>query len=269
MNWVKSFWQSLVLPPAPEGITFSDIQNFTPRAQQVLNLARKEAERFQHNFVGTEHLLLGLLRLGQGTAVSVLTEMGVDLDKTRQEVEKHIGVGPDQKPIGQIPYTPRVRKVFALASKEAKALSHTYVGTEHLLLGLIREGDGLAARVLTAMGLDTSVVRNCVLRELDPNYSAKSQDLRVAQDLPSESERNPVGTQKRYDIHCGEGDQEIIYCGARFKGVRTLFQQNDFEIFADFIEVEQSNGKIVFLARHSITKFAETEATPHPGEPSA
>jgi len=124
------------------------MNNFTPRAQQVLALARKEADRFNHNFVGTEHLLLGLIKLGQGVAVNVLQKMGLDLETVRMEVEKQVGTGPDQKVIGNIPYTPRVKKVLALASKEAKALNHTYVGTEHILLGLLREGDGVAARVL-------------------------------------------------------------------------------------------------------------------------
>ena len=121
------------------------MNNFTPRAQQVLALARKEADRFNHNYVGTEHLLLGLIKLGQGVAVNVLQKMGLDLETVRMEVEKQVGTGPDQKMIGNIPYTPRVKKVLALAAKEAKALNHTYVGTEHILLGLLREGDGVAA----------------------------------------------------------------------------------------------------------------------------
>ena len=128
------------------------MNNFTPRAQQVLALARKEADRFNHNFVGTEHLLLGLIKLGQGVAVNVLQKMGLDLETVRMEVEKQVGTGPDQKMIGNIPYTPRVKKVLALAAKEAKALNHTYVGTEHILLGLLREGDGVAARVLEEPG---------------------------------------------------------------------------------------------------------------------
>src|SRR3979411_1439280 len=96
------------------------MNNFTPRAQQVLALARKEADRFNHNFVGTEHLLLGLIGLGQGVAVKVLHYLGLDLEMVREEVEKQIGTGPEQKIIGTIPYTPRVRKVLVLAVKEAK-----------------------------------------------------------------------------------------------------------------------------------------------------
>src|SRR5208283_3944149 len=153
----------------------SAMNNFTPRAQQVLALARKEADRFNHNFVGTEHLLLGLIKLGQGVAVNVLQKLGLDLDTVRMEVEKQVGTGPDQKMIGNIPYTPRVKKVLALAAKEAKALNHTYVGTEHILLGLLREGDGVAARVLKNLDVDIEQTRQEILKELDPNLAAQEE----------------------------------------------------------------------------------------------
>ncbi|HTL69524.1 MAG TPA: ATP-dependent Clp protease ATP-binding subunit, partial [Lacunisphaera sp.] len=149
------------------------MNNFTPRAQQVLALARKEADRFHHNYVGTEHLLLGLIKLGQGVAVSVLQKMGLDLETVRAEVEKQVGIGQETKtPVGSIPYTPRVKKVLALAGKEAKALNHSYVGTEHILLGLLREGEGVAARVLKTLEIDIERTRNEILRELDPQFSS-------------------------------------------------------------------------------------------------
>src|SRR5262245_8700125 len=150
-GWFKSFWEALTKPmprpPAPYKVqherptrTVSEevINNFTPRAQQVLALARKEADRFNHNFVGTEHLLFGLIKLGQGTAVNVLQKMGLDLETVRMEVEKQVGTGPDEKMIGNITYTPRVKKAIALAAKEAKAINHNYLGTEHIQLRLIR-----------------------------------------------------------------------------------------------------------------------------------
>ena len=140
------------------------MNNFTPRAQQVLALARKEADRFNHNYVGTEHLLLGLIKLGQGVAVNVLQKMGLDLETVRMEVEKQVGSGPETKMVGNIPYTPRVKKVLALAGKEAKALNHSYVGTEHILLGLLREGEGVAARVLKSLEVDIERTRNEILR---------------------------------------------------------------------------------------------------------
>ena len=148
------------------------MSNFTPRAQQVLALARKEADRFHHNYVGTEHLLLGLINLGQGVAVNVLQKMGLDLDTVRQAVDEQVGLGPEAKPSGNVPYTPRVKKVLALAGKEAKSLNHSYVGTEHILLGLLREGEGVAARVLKSLDIDVDRCRNEILSELDPNFSS-------------------------------------------------------------------------------------------------
>jgi ATP-dependent Clp protease ATP-binding subunit ClpC len=165
------------------------MNNFTPRAQQVLALARKEADRFNHNFVGTEHLLLGLIKLGQGVAVNVLQKMGLDLETVRMEVEKQVGTGPDQKTIGNIPYTPRVKKVLALAAKEAKQLQHTYVGTEHILLGLLREGDGVAARVLKNLDVDIEQTRQEILKELDPNFNSQEESAVPEQPEKGSSEK--------------------------------------------------------------------------------
>ncbi len=170
------------------------MNNFTPRAQQVLALARKEADRFNHNFVGTEHLLLGLIKLGQGVAVNVLQKMGLDLETVRMEVEKQVGTGPDQKMIGNIPYTPRVKKVLALAAKEAKNLSHTYVGTEHILLGLLREGDGVAARVLKNLDVDIEQTRQEILKELDPNFNAQEESA-----VPEQPEK-PQQAEKKGEV---------------------------------------------------------------------
>src|SRR6201987_4416720 len=152
-------------PSTGSGIGNATMNDFTPRAQQVLALARKEAERFNHNYVGTEHLLLGLIKLGQGVAVNVLQNMGLDLERVRMEVEKHVGSHPETKMIGNIPYTPRVKKVLRLAGKEAKGLNHSYVGTEHILLGLLREGEGVAARVLKSLEVDIERTRNEILKE--------------------------------------------------------------------------------------------------------
>lgn len=166
-----------------------EMQNFTPRAQQVLALARKEADRFNHNYVGTEHLLLGLIKLGQGVAVNVLQKMGLDLETVRMEVEKQIGTGPETKMVGNIPYTPRVKKVLALSQKEAKQLNHNYVGTEHILLGLLREGEGAAARILKSLDVDIERCRNEILKELDPNFTPSEGGA-------EESEAPPTGSKK-------------------------------------------------------------------------
>ena len=173
-----------------------NLSNFTPRAQQVLALARKEADRFNHNFVGTEHLLLGLIKLGQGVAVNVLQKMGLDLETVRMEVEKQVGSGPDQKMIGNIPYTPRVKKVLQLAQKEAKALNHTYVGTEHILLGLLREGDGVAARVLKSLDVDIEQCRGEVLKELDPNFQAEEAAVPEGGEKSEKGDKDKKGEVK-------------------------------------------------------------------------
>ena len=146
------------------------MNNFTPRAQKVLELARQEADRFNHGYIGTEHLLLGLIALGEGVAVTVLRRMGLDLETVRLEVEKAVGVGSDMKTVGNVPYTPRVKKVLALAGTEARAMNVEFVGTEHVLLGLLREGEGVAARVLANLRVDLDRTREAVLKELDPNY---------------------------------------------------------------------------------------------------
>jgi predicted dehydrogenase len=141
----------------------------TPRAQQVLAFARKEAARFGHQFIGTEHLLLGLLLLGQGVACNVLNRLGVKIDLVRAKVAEAIGPSGDQKVPKIIPYTPRVKRILAMAEKEAHALNHTFVGTEHLLLGLLQDKDGLAARILRDYGVKAGETRNAILEELDPS----------------------------------------------------------------------------------------------------
>jgi len=168
------------------------MNDFTPRAQQVLTLASKEAERFNHNYVGTEHLLLGLIKLGQGVAVNVLQRMGLDLERVRVEVEKHVGSPPETKMIGNIPYTPRVKKVLALAAKEAKALNHSYVGTEHILLGLLREGEGIAAQVLKSLEVDPARTRNEILKELDPNFTPPESEAESLQEGDKKDVKTPA-----------------------------------------------------------------------------
>src|SRR5881394_2562118 len=122
MNRVKQFWKRVTSPVTRGPGASGAMNNLPPRAQQVLALARKEADRFHHSFVGTEHVLLGLIAFGQGTAVAVLRKMGVNLEAVRLEVEKQVGTGPDHKTVGSPPYTPRVKKALALAAREAKQL---------------------------------------------------------------------------------------------------------------------------------------------------
>lgn len=140
---------------------------FTNRAKQVIKLAKKEAQRLNHNYLGTEHLLLGLLKLGQGIAVNVLRTMNVDFDIVREEVEKIVGYGPEVQVYGDPALTGKVKKVFEFANEEALNLNHNYVGTEHLLLGLLRQLDGVAAQVLENLSVDLEEIRKEIIRELE------------------------------------------------------------------------------------------------------
>ncbi len=149
---------------------------FTDRARRVIILARKEADRFNHNYIGTEHLLLGLIRLGQGVAVNVLRGMGIDFETIRIEVEKAVGSGPETKVIGDIPLTARAKKVIELAVEEARNLNHTYIGTEHLLLGLLQEGEGVASKILRSLNVDLEKTRQDVLRELQSTMGQQGEE---------------------------------------------------------------------------------------------
>lgn len=140
---------------------------FTNRAKQVIKLAKREAQRLNHNYLGTEHVLLGLLKLGQGVAVNVLRNLNIDFETVRSEVEKLVGYGPEIQVYGDPALTGKVKKVFEYANEEAANLNHNYVGTEHLLLGLLRQTDGVAAQVLENLGVNLKEVRKEVLKELE------------------------------------------------------------------------------------------------------
>ena len=144
---------------------------FTDRARKVLTLAQDEAQRFNHNYIGTEHLLLGLVREGEGVAARVLENMNVELAKVRTAVEFIIGRG-DRPVVGEVGLTPRAKRVIELAIDEARRLGHNYIGTEHLLLGLVREGEGIAAGVLESLGVNLDKVRHEVIRVLSQSSSA-------------------------------------------------------------------------------------------------
>lgn len=145
---------------------------FTERARKVILLAKEEARRFNHDYIGTEHILLGLIREGEGVASAVLQNLGLNLENIRLEIEKVVQVGPSTVVSGDIPFTPKAKKVIELAMEEARSLGHNYIGTEHLLLGLIREGEGVAAQVLINLGLDLTKVRRAVMELLGAGSSA-------------------------------------------------------------------------------------------------
>ena len=138
-------------------------ERFTDRARRVVVLAQEEARMLNHNYIGTEHLLLGLIHEGNGVAATALESLGISLDAVRQQVEEIIGQG-QQAPSGHIPFTPRAKKVLELSLREATQLGQDHIGTEHILLGLIREGDGVAAQVLVKLGADLNRVRQQVIK---------------------------------------------------------------------------------------------------------
>src|SRR5216117_4357920 len=163
-------------------------ERFTDRARKVMALANQAAQRFNHEYIGTEHILLGLVKEGSGVGANVLKNLDVDLRKVRLEVEKLVKSGPDMVTMGKLPQTPRAKKVIEYAIEEARNLNHNYVGTEHLLLGLLREQEGVAAQVLMNLGLKLEDVREEVLNLLGHNMPESSE---------GPSEGNGGGTRER------------------------------------------------------------------------
>ena len=147
-------------------------ERFTDRARRVLVLAQEHARLLDHSYIGTEHVLLGLIDEGEGVAAKVLTDLGISLDAVRERIKEVIGTGGSSPP-GSIPFTPRAKKVFELALREGLQLGHNYIGTEHLLLGLIREGEGVAAQILTSLGLDLSIARQKAIQTLSGTLSGQ------------------------------------------------------------------------------------------------
>jgi ATP-dependent Clp protease ATP-binding subunit ClpA len=154
-------------------------ERFTDRARRVVVLAQEEARMLDHNYIGTEHILLGLIHEGEGVAAKALESLGISLDAVRQQVEEIIGQG-QQTPSGHIPFTPRAKKVLELTRREAEQLGHNYIGTEHILLGLIREGNGVAAQVLVMLGGDLNRVRLTVIQLLHGHPTKEPVSTRSA-----------------------------------------------------------------------------------------
>src|ERR1700736_264304 len=154
-------------------------ERFTDRARRVVVLAQEEARMLNHNYIGTEHILLGLIHEGEGVAAKALESLGISLDAVRQQVEEIIGQG-QQAPSGHIPFTPRAKKVLELSRREAEQLGHNYIGTEHILLGLIREGGGVAAQVLVKLGADLNRVRQTVIQWLQGHPAKEPASTRSA-----------------------------------------------------------------------------------------
>jgi ATP-dependent Clp protease ATP-binding subunit ClpA len=160
-------------------------ERFTERARQVVVLAQDEARALEHNYIGTEHLLLGLLREDEGLAARILEALDITVEEVRAQVARIVGRG-DALTMGQIPFTPRAKKVLELSLREALSLGHNYIGTEHVLLGLVREDEGVAARILLDFGADAEAIRNEVIRTLGGSGRAPEAAERPTEDFPPE-----------------------------------------------------------------------------------
>jgi hypothetical protein len=175
-------------PPPVAAMAMNPLRNFTPRAQHALAFARKEADRFGHNYVETEHVLLGILTQGQNVGVTILKNLGVDASRLREAIERRLGSGAGQTKRGGMPFTPRVKKVLALAGKEATALGHSYLGCEHILVALVLAEDGLASVVLQEFGVDAARCRTEIRKVLSEQLArgkACFPNLFVLQGRPS------------------------------------------------------------------------------------
>ena len=173
---------------------------FTDRAKKVMNLARQEAQRFNHEYLGTEHILLGLVQEGSGVAANVLRNMNIDLAKIRTEVEKLVKTGPSMVTMGQLPFTPRAKKVLELSMEEAGNLGHNYIGTEHLLLGLIKENEGIAAKVLTNLGVKLEDVREEVLEFLGAEHGEEEEEEQTEQPIGGQQATSKSKTPSKKQV---------------------------------------------------------------------
>ena len=177
-------------------------ERFTDRARRTVVLAQEEARMLNHNYIGTEHILLGLIHEGEGVAAKALELLGISLQVVRQQVEEIIGLGT-QPPAGHIPFTPRAKKVLELSLRESLQLGHNYIGTEHILLGLIREGNGVAAQVLVKLGADLNRVRQQVIQLLHayqgtsatPSQPRRHRGMRGQSNAGHEHTRRRSGSQ--------------------------------------------------------------------------
>ena len=206
-------------------------ERFTDRARRVVVLAQEEARRLDHNYIGTEHLLLGLLKEGTGVGASALGSLGLSLDAVRSQIEDTIGTG-EVTPPGNIPFTPRTKKVLELSLREARRLGHDYIGTEHILLGIIREGEGVAAQVLGKLDVGLDEARQAVLQRLgtapaaaeEPAWTGAAEDMPVC---PS-CGRSLEGHLRVRILSGGEGEafraRAVTFCDRCGAAIPTLLE---------------------------------------------
>jgi hypothetical protein len=197
-------------------------ERFTERARQVVVLAQDEARALKHNYIGTEHLLLGLLREEEGLAARVLDVLGIEIEEVRAQVARIIGQG-DEVPTGQIPFTPRAKKVLDLSLREALRLGHNYIGTEHILLGLVGENEGVAARVLLDFELDAGTIRSEILRMLSgPAVTDDRQPPRRPKPRPPEA---PIAPELAARIEQVRAEKEAAIEAQQFERAASLREE--------------------------------------------
>ncbi|HVB62486.1 MAG TPA: Clp protease N-terminal domain-containing protein [Ktedonobacteraceae bacterium] len=208
---------------------------FTERARRVLSLAQEEAQRFQHNYIGTEHLLLGLVREGDGVAAKVLAHLGVELGKVRQAVEFIIGRG-DKPVTGAVGLTPRAKKVIELAVDEARSMNHHYIGTEHLLLGLVREGGGIGAGVLQSMGVNLENLRTSTIQIVDSTQTARTAQEQATG--PAATAAAQSGTSERSEASVSANRNRFDKFTERARKVLSLAQEEAQRFQHNYIGTE-------------------------------
>ncbi|MFT7077309.1 MAG: ATP-dependent Clp protease ATP-binding subunit ClpC, partial [Planctomycetota bacterium] len=228
---------------------------FTDRAKKVMNLARQEAQRFNHEYLGTEHILLGLVQEGSGVAANVLKNMGIDLNKIRMEVEKIVKTGPSMVTMGQLPFTPRAKKVLELSMEEAGNLGHNYIGTEHLLLGLIKENEGIAAQVLLNLGVKLEDVREEVLDFLGADSGDDEDDeTTVSDDGPSGQASNSKSKTPALDSF----GRDLTELAAEGKLDAVIGRENEIERVIQILSRRTKNNPVL-LGEPGVGKTAIVE----------
>lgn len=229
---------------------------FTDRAKKVMNLARQEAQRFNHEYLGTEHVLLGLVQEGSGVAANVLKNMGIDLTKIRMEVEKIVKTGPSMVTMGQLPFTPRAKKVLELSMEEAGSLGHNYIGTEHLLLGLIKENEGIAAQVLLNLGIKLQDVRDEVLDFLGAETGEDDDDDISVDEPTGGGAGSPAGKSKTPALDSFGRDLTELAKGGRLDVV--IGREQEIERVVQILSRRTKNNPVL-LGEPGVGKTAIVE----------
>src|SRR3989344_4700383 len=227
-------------------------ERFTDRARKVMELANLETQRLNHEYIGTEHILLGLVKEGSGIAATILQGLGVDTRTIRLEIEKNVSPGPEMVMMGRLPQTPRSKNVIEYAREESKRLNLTYVGTEHLLLGLMRDGEGLAAQVLIRCGLSLEVVRDIVMQFLGHSEDSDAQVLSGAKIYRIRIELHKVLLQFDEAINVLD---TAVFEAAHYDGIGSLDAQRDRAMSANFQLPIKSKRDAVMEIRNSFAQM--------------